>query len=100
MNTNSESVARATALSKIYRRGAEAVTALDGFTYDFAPGVFYCVLGPSGAGKTTLLNLLGAMDVPTGGDLEVAGQNVARGGKVLRGPHRRPPLSFPKLRAV
>jgi putative ABC transport system ATP-binding protein len=75
-------VAAAAKLGKIYRRGAEEIHALRDITVAFEPGAFYCVLGPSGAGKTTLLNLLGVMDVPTAGSLQVAGATIADGGRV------------------
>jgi ABC-type lipoprotein export system ATPase subunit len=70
-------VARIRDVGKLYRRGTSEVTALRGITLDLAAGGFYCILGPSGAGKTTLLNLLGVMDVPTSGTLEVAGHRVS-----------------------
>jgi putative ABC transport system ATP-binding protein len=77
-----EAVAETKNLGKVYRRAAEEIHALREITLEFAPGGFYCVLGPSGAGKTTLLNLLGVMDVPTSGTLHVAGQQVMDDGKV------------------
>ncbi|UCH36833.1 MAG: ABC transporter ATP-binding protein [Armatimonadota bacterium] len=77
-----EPVAEATALGKVYRRGAEAIHALRDVSVAFEPRGFYCVLGPSGAGKTTLLNLLGLMDVPTAGSLRVASSVVADNGTV------------------
>jgi putative ABC transport system ATP-binding protein len=75
-------VARFRSVAKSYRRGATEVVALRDITLDLAAGGFYCVLGPSGAGKTTLLNLLGVMDVPTSGSLEVTGNLVSDAGGV------------------
>jgi len=66
----------------VYRRGAEEIHALRDITLELEGGGFYCVLGPSGAGKTTLLNLLGVMDVPTAGTLEVAGGTIMEAGRV------------------
>ena len=66
----------------MYRRGAEEIHALRDITLELEGGGFYCVLGPSGAGKTTLLNLLGVMDVPTAGTLEVAGGTIMEAGRV------------------
>jgi putative ABC transport system ATP-binding protein len=75
-------VAEAVGVSKLYHRGAEEIRALTELDLALDPGTFSCVLGPSGAGKTTLLNLLGVMDVPTGGTLRVVGQTIAADGKV------------------
>jgi putative ABC transport system ATP-binding protein len=86
---NTAIVADATNMGKVYRRGTEAIHALREVTLTLEPGGFTCVLGPSGAGKTTLLNLLGVMDVPTSGDLSVAGAEIARGGRVRLGEDGR-----------
>lgn len=75
-------VATAVNIGKVYRRGAEEIHALQEISVTFRQGQFYCVLGPSGAGKTTLLNLLGGMDVPSGGTLAVAEHTVMEEGKV------------------
>jgi putative ABC transport system ATP-binding protein len=63
---------------KEYRRDAEVVRVLDGLSLDITDGEFVALMGPSGSGKTTLLNLIGGVDQPTSGDLEVAGTNIAR----------------------
>jgi putative ABC transport system ATP-binding protein len=63
---------------KVYRRGAEAVTVLDGLNLQVEEGDFAALMGPSGSGKTTLLNLIAGIDKPTSGDVVVAGTNVAR----------------------
>jgi ABC-type lipoprotein export system ATPase subunit len=65
-------------LTKIYRRGAETVRALDGVSFELAVGEFAAVVGPSGAGKTTLLHMLGCMDRPTSGGLLLDGCPVDR----------------------
>jgi ABC-type lipoprotein export system ATPase subunit len=70
-------VIRAERLTKIYRRGAEEVRAVDGVSMEIAPGEFAAIVGPSGAGKTTLLQLLGGMDIPTSGSLRLAGNEMA-----------------------
>ncbi len=58
-------------LVKIYRSRAGEVQALRGVSLRFEPGVATCIMGPSGAGKTTLLNIIGGVDVPTGGTVRV-----------------------------
>jgi putative ABC transport system ATP-binding protein len=63
---------------KVYRRQTEELRVLDGLTLSIPDGAFVALMGPSGSGKTTLLNLIGGVDQPTSGDLEVAGTNIAR----------------------
>ncbi len=63
---------------KVYRRDAEEVRVLDGLSLTIPDGSFVALMGPSGSGKTTLLNLIGGVDQPTSGDLDVAGTNIAR----------------------
>jgi putative ABC transport system ATP-binding protein len=65
-------------LVKEYRRGAEVVRVLDGLSLDIEAGDFVALMGPSGSGKSTLLNLIGGLDRPTSGELEVAGLRVDR----------------------
>ncbi len=61
---------------KTYRAGAVDVPALNGITLDIEPASFTVVIGPSGSGKTTLLNLVGAIDVPSAGTVELCGQDL------------------------
>ena len=69
---------------KVYRRDAEEVRVLDGLSLTIDEGDFVALMGPSGSGKTTLLNLIGGVDQPTSGDVNVAGTNIARmGGAAL-----------------
>ncbi len=70
-------------LVKIYRYKGGEVQALKGITATFPPGVMTCVMGPSGSGKTTLLNLIGGVDIPTGGEVRVGSVLV----HMLRGEH-------------
>jgi putative ABC transport system ATP-binding protein len=65
-------------LVKEYRRGAEVVRVLDGLSLEIATGEFVALMGPSGSGKSTLLNLIGGIDRPTSGVLEVDGLRVDR----------------------
>ena len=71
-------VIRATDLTKTYAADGLEVRALRDVSLDVEAGSFIAFIGPSGSGKTTLLNLLGCLDKPTSGHLEVAGTDVAR----------------------
>lgn len=63
-------------LNKIYRLGQTDLNALDGINLSISKGEFVGLVGPSGSGKTTLLNILGALDEPSGGKVEVLGRQV------------------------
>ena len=62
--------------SKLYERGKQKVEVLHHVDLDIAQGDFLALMGPSGSGKTTLLNLIGGLDSPTTGSIEVAGQRI------------------------
>jgi len=64
-------------VSRHYGSGEQTVAAVDRFTLQIDTGEFTVLAGPSGSGKTTLLNLIGCLDKPTAGTLQVAGRNVA-----------------------
>jgi putative ABC transport system ATP-binding protein len=63
-------------LDKQYRRGSEDIHVLQGLNLDVDKGDFVAFMGPSGSGKTTLLNLLGGLDLPTAGTVNVAGDEI------------------------
>jgi putative ABC transport system ATP-binding protein len=63
---------------KIYRRGEERIDVLQGIDLDIPDGDFLALMGPSGSGKTTLLNLMGGLDTPSSGSVEVAGEPIDR----------------------
>ncbi len=75
------SVVVAQNLSKTYATDSIEVKALQGVSFEIQAGSFVSFVGPSGSGKTTLLNLIGCLDKPTGGSLEVAGVNVLQLGR-------------------
>jgi putative ABC transport system ATP-binding protein len=65
-------------VSKIFKRDAFEVKALDDVSIEIASGEFLVLMGPSGSGKTTLLNMIAGIDPPTSGELLVMGENVFR----------------------
>jgi ABC-type lipoprotein export system ATPase subunit len=69
-------ILEARGLTKIYRRGASEVRAVDGIDLDIEAGAFMAIMGRSGSGKTTLLDLMGCLLRPTGGELAIDGRSV------------------------
>lgn len=71
---------------KVFKRGAERIDVLNGLNLDVPAGDFLALMGPSGSGKTTLLNLVGGLDRPSSGSIEVGGEPIHRlsGGKLAR----------------
>jgi len=65
-------------VSRIYGKGEARVAALDGVSFRIGAGEFVAIVGASGSGKSTLMNLLGALDRPTEGEIEIAGQKLAK----------------------
>jgi putative ABC transport system ATP-binding protein len=68
-----ESLVRLRGVAKDYKRGAETVHVLHALDLDIPKGDFLALMGPSGSGKSTLLNLIGGIDRPTAGSIEIAG---------------------------
>ena len=65
-------------LHKVFHRGSERIDVLQGLDLRIGSGDFVALMGPSGSGKTTLLNLLGGLDRPTQGTVEVAGERIGQ----------------------
>ena len=81
-------------VSKIYYLESGDFTALDHVSLDISEGEFVAIMGPSGSGKSTLMNQLGILDVPTSGDLIIAGENVARMSSLERTHMRRDVIGY------
>lgn len=79
---------------KIYPMGKTQVTALDGVDLTIEKGEFLAIAGPSGSGKSTLLNMLGCLDVPTEGKVEIDGQDLGKLSEHDRATLRRKKLGF------
>ncbi len=65
-------------LTKAFSVGAHTVTALGGVTLSIESGEFVAIMGASGSGKSSLMNLIGTLDRPSGGELEIGGHEVSR----------------------
>jgi putative ABC transport system ATP-binding protein len=63
-------------VTKSYVRGKQSIEVLHGINLDIPRGDFVALMGPSGSGKTTLLNLIGGLDHPTAGSIEVDGRRI------------------------
>ena len=81
-------------LSRDYEQGVHTVRALRGVDLDIEPGEFTALMGPSGSGKSTLLNLIGGLDEPTAGSVEIEGANLAAMTPAARSDLRRDRLGF------
>ena len=81
-------------LERVFGEGEVAVRALDGVDLEIPAGEFVVILGPSGSGKTTLLNIVGGIDAPTGGSVEVAGIDLGGLDAARRTEFRRDHVGF------
>ena len=81
-------------VSKRYRIGDVEVRALDGINLHVDEAAFVAIVGPSGCGKTTLLNMIGALDTPTSGSIQVGGVDVSGASRTDRAVLRRHTVSF------
>jgi putative ABC transport system ATP-binding protein len=70
-------VIRMDQVTKVYRAGSLAVAALRGISLTIDEGEYMSVMGPSGSGKSTLMNILGCLDVPSGGHYWLGGEDVS-----------------------
>jgi len=67
---------RVNAVDKIFKRGSEEIHVLGGLNLEIPQGEFLALMGPSGSGKSTLLNLVGGLDRPSEGTVEVGGERI------------------------
>ena len=76
ISATTDPIVRIADVWKLYRLGDEVVQAVRGATFEVRRGEFVCLMGPSGSGKSTLLHLLGGLDRPTRGDIEIEGRST------------------------
>src|SRR5262249_55627630 len=72
----SDSLVTVRNVHKVYHRGGERIDVLQGVNLEIPSGDFLALMGPSGSGKTTLLNLLGGIDSPSSGLIEINGVKI------------------------
>ena len=87
-------VLRARDLGKTYGDGPQALTVLQSVDFTVAAGEFVAIIGASGSGKSTLLHLLGGLDEPSTGQVEIAGESLAALDERERGRLRNRLLGF------
>lgn len=74
----SERVIAMTDVTKVYAMGEESVHALRGISFEVRQGEFVSIMGPSGSGKSTCMNMIGCLDRPTSGIVEIGGKQTAQ----------------------
>lgn len=94
MSEAMDDVIRAERLGKTYAEGSLRTPVFDGLEFRVAAGETVAILGASGAGKSTLLHLLGGLDVPTAGEVFVAGHRMSALSDAERGRLRNRALGF------
>lgn len=94
MNEATQDVIRAEKLGKTYAEGKLHTPVFDGLEFAVRAGETVAILGASGAGKSTLLHLLGGLDIPSAGEVYVAGQKMSALSDAARGRLRNRALGF------
>ena len=74
----SETVLKMKNVSRTYQMGEEEVHALRGISFEVQQGEFLSIMGPSGSGKSTCMNMIGCLDRPSGGIVEIGGKETAK----------------------
>jgi putative ABC transport system ATP-binding protein len=83
MDPNGKNLIEARNLTKLFHLGSEEIAAVNEVTLSVRQGDFVSFIGPSGSGKTTLVNILGCLDNPTSGELQLAGREIFSRGNAV-----------------
>jgi putative ABC transport system ATP-binding protein len=94
MQATDQVVVKLRGVAKQYQRGAEVVPVLEKLDLDLPRGDFVALMGPSGSGKTTLLNLIGGLDRPTTGSIDVDGVSIDKLSNAALGRWRADHVGF------
>lgn len=94
VNTDREVVLSCRGVRRAFREGDNALVVLDGVDFDISAGETIAIVGASGSGKTTLLQLLGGLDSPDDGAIEVVGRDMAKLDDAERGRVRNQAIGF------
>ena len=89
-----QAVLSAAGLTKTYSDGQQTITVLEDLNLEVSAGEWLAIVGASGAGKSTLLNLLGGLDLPTAGEIAVAGRALPALSELERSQWRNQRLGF------
>jgi lipoprotein-releasing system ATP-binding protein len=93
-SSHAHSVLACSALAKHFQQGDTRVDVLKGVDLEVAPGERVAIVGASGSGKTTLLQLLGGLDLPSGGSVTILNRRVTELSDAARGALRNQALGF------
>ncbi len=89
-----EPIVHINSATKDYGQGDVTVNALRGVDLNLQKGDFTAIVGPSGSGKTTLLNIIGGLDLPTSGSVEIEGQDITGLSRTALSHLRRDRIGF------
>jgi len=76
VNSTDDPLVKVNGVDKVFKRGSEVIHVLGGLDLQIPDGEFLALMGPSGSGKSTLLNLIGGLDRPSEGTVEVGGKRI------------------------
>ena len=76
MTQNKQNLVNISNVDKVFKRGSEEIHVLGGLDLEIPDGEFLALMGPSGSGKSTLLNLIGGLDRPSQGTVEIGGERI------------------------